>query len=84
MTTKIPLILPLPKGENRKVVIRASSPLLGWLNWLNIPVAIIGLVFSILGVNKGRNKGIGTAGIIINAILIVYGIIRLIIGGGFI
>jgi uncharacterized membrane protein len=51
---------------------------------LNIPVAIIGLVFSILGVNKGRNKGIGTAGIIINAILIVYGIIRLIIGGGFI
>jgi hypothetical protein len=59
-------------------------PLLGWLNWLNIPVAIIGLVFSILGVNKGRNKGIGTAGIIINAILIVYGIIRLIIGGGFI
>ena len=59
-------------------------PLLGWLNWLNIPVAIIGLVFSILGVNKGSNKGIGTAGIIINAILIVYGIIRLIIGGGFI
>ncbi|HAS04207.1 MAG TPA: hypothetical protein DCR71_00305 [Dehalococcoidia bacterium] len=59
-------------------------PLLGWLNWLNIPVAIIGLVFSILGVNKGKNKGIGTVGIIINAILIVYGIIRLIIGGGFI
>ncbi len=59
-------------------------PLLGWLNWLNIPVAVIGLVFSILGVNKGKNKGIGTAGIIINAILIVYGAIRLIIGGGFI
>jgi hypothetical protein len=59
-------------------------PLLGWLNWLNIPVAVIGLVFSLIGVNKGKNKGIGTAGIIINAILIVYGIIRLIIGQGFI
>jgi hypothetical protein len=59
-------------------------PLLGWLNWLNIPVAVIGLIFSIIGVNKGKNKGLGTAGIIINGILIVYGIIRLIMGGGFI
>lgn len=59
-------------------------PLLGWLNWLNIPVAVIGLIFSIIGVNKGKNKGLGTAGIVINVILIVYGIIRLIMGGGFI
>ena len=59
-------------------------PFLGWLNWLNIPVAVIGLIFSFIGVNKGKNKGIGTAGIVINAILIVYGIIRLALGGGFI
>lgn len=57
-------------------------PLLGWLNWLNIPVAVFGLIFSIIGVNKGKHKGIGTAGIVINAILIIYGIIRLIIGDG--
>ncbi|NLL90675.1 MAG: hypothetical protein GX226_06235 [Dehalococcoidales bacterium] len=49
---------------------------------MNIPVAVFGLIFSIIGVNKGKHKGIGTAGIVINAILIVYGIIRLIIGDG--
>lgn len=59
-------------------------PLLGWLNWFNIPVAVLGLILCIVGVNKGKNKGIGTAGIVINAILIIYGIIRLASTGGFI
>jgi hypothetical protein len=59
-------------------------PLLGWLNWLNIPVAILGLILCIIGVSKGKNKGLGTAGIIINAIIIVFGIIRLVTGGGII
>ncbi len=27
-------------------------PFLGWLNWLNIPVAVIGLILSIVGVSK--------------------------------
>lgn len=49
-------------------------PLLGWLNWLNIPFAIIGLVFSIIGKTKG--------GIIICLVAIFLGIFRLILGGG--
>ena len=59
-------------------------PFLGWLNWFNVPVAGLGLILCIVGVSRGKNKGIGTAGIVINAILIVYGIVRLATGGGFI
>ncbi len=51
-------------------------PLLGWFNWLNIPFAILGLVFSILGKSKG--------GIIICIVAIFLGLLRLIIGGGII
>ncbi len=57
-------------------------PLLGWLNWMNIPAAIVGLTLCIIGVNKGKNNGLGTAGIIINSLIIIFGIIRLVIGGG--
>ncbi len=59
-------------------------PFLGWLNWFNVPVAGLGLILCIVGVGRGKNKGIGTAGIVINAILVVYGIVRLATGGGFI
>jgi hypothetical protein len=59
-------------------------PLLGWLNWINVPFAGLGLILCIVGVARGRNTGIGTAGIVINAILIIYGIVRLATGGGFV
>ena len=49
-------------------------PLFGWLNWLNIPFAILGLLFSILGNSKG--------GITICIVAIFVGLLRLIIGGG--
>lgn len=39
-------------------------PFLGWLNWLNIPVAVIGLILSIVGVSKAQHKGLGIAGIL--------------------
>ena len=50
-------------------------PLLGWLNWIAIPLAILGLIFSVLG--KENNNGVK-----INGIAIVLGILRLILGGG--
>lgn len=49
-------------------------PLLGWLNWINIPLAILGLLLSIIGKSKG--------GIIICVVAIFFGLIRLIMGDG--
>ena len=49
-------------------------PLLGWLNWFNIPLAIIGLLVSILGKSRGW--------IIICVVAIFFGLLRLMLGGG--
>ncbi len=49
-------------------------PLLGWLNWFNIPLAILGLILSIVGKSKG--------GTIICIVAIFFGLVRLILGGG--
>jgi hypothetical protein len=52
----------------------AFVPLLGWLNWLVIPVAIIGLGIGALSShNGGRN---------LNLVVVIVGIARLIIGHG--
>ena len=52
----------------------AFLPLLGWANWLIIPLAIVGAGVGMLGHNKlGRN---------INLFVILLGIIRLMLGGG--
>lgn len=49
-------------------------PLLGWLNWLVIPLAVVGLVVGMLArENGGRN---------INIVVLVLAVLRLIIGGG--
>lgn len=51
-------------------------PLLGWLNWLNIPFAVIGLVFSLIGKSRGAT--------IICLVAIFLGVFRLTLGGGII
>ncbi|HWJ58151.1 MAG: hypothetical protein HOP91_02570 [Sphingomonas sp.] len=52
----------------------AFLPLLGWLNWLIIPLAIIGAgVGMISRSNAGRN---------LNLLVIVIGVVRLMLGGG--
>jgi hypothetical protein len=59
-------------------------PCLGALNWLNIPFAVIGLIISIIATAQapaGRNGG-AIAGIVLNAIAIVLGSMRLVAGGG--
>ena len=54
----------------------AFLPLLGWANWLIIPLAVIGAgVGQVSGSNSGRN---------LNLFVIVVGIIRLMLGGGII
>ncbi|WP_131538433.1 hypothetical protein [Pedobacter nototheniae] len=61
-------------------------PCFGAFNWLNIPFATLGLIFSILGYNQESQKNMptGTAvtGIVLCAIAIIFGGIRLILGGG--
>ena len=57
-------------------------PFLGWLNWLVIPLAGVGLIISIVGVAVSRRGGIGVAGIILCSIALFISIPRLIIGGG--
>jgi hypothetical protein len=49
-------------------------PLFGWLNWIGIPLAILGLILSVLGKSNG--------GMVICAVAIIVGLIRLFIGGG--
>jgi hypothetical protein len=40
-------------------------PLFGWLNWVNIVFAALGLILSIIGVVKGHKRLFGIAGIVI-------------------
>ena len=52
----------------------AFLPLLGWLNWLIIPLALIGAGVGVVSSsNSGRN---------LNLFVIVVGIVRLMLGGG--
>ena len=52
----------------------AFIPLLGWANWLIIPLAVIGAgIGAISGGKSGRN---------LNLLVIIIGIVRLMLGGG--
>jgi hypothetical protein len=60
-------------------------PLLGWLNWVFIPIAIIGLIFSLVGVLiPVPPRQLGIAGIVLCLLVIVLGAIRLKVGCGII
>ena len=53
----------------------AFIPFLGWANWLIIPLAVIGAgIGAMSSSNMGRN---------LNLFVIVVGVIRLMLGGGF-
>lgn len=62
----------------------AFIPCLGAFNWINIPFAILGLIISILAYTKDddKPKGNAKAGITMCTIAMVFGLIRLILGGG--
>lgn len=62
----------------------AFFPCFGSLNWINIPFAGVGLIISSVAFagNKGGNKSGSIAGIVCCSIAILFGIIRLIAGGG--
>jgi hypothetical protein len=52
----------------------AFIPLLGWANWLIIPLAIIGAAIGMISR--------GTAGRNLNLFVILIGVVRLALGGG--
>jgi hypothetical protein len=62
----------------------AFIPCLGALNWLNIPFAVVGLIVSIVAATKARpgQGGAAIAGIVLNAIAVLLGWMRLLAGGG--
>jgi hypothetical protein len=56
------------------IVLVGLFPLLGWLNWFALPIAVIGLVVGMFARNnQGRN---------LNIALLVIAIVRLALGGG--
>ena len=58
------------------LLVPAFIPLLGWANWLIIPIAIVGLA---IGAMSSRNAGRN-----LNIVVIVIGVGRLMLGGGLI
>ena len=58
------------------LAIFAFIPLLGWANWIIVPIAVVGLALGAMSKsNAGRN---------LNIVVIVVGIARLMLGGGII
>jgi len=52
----------------------AFLPLLGWANWLVVPLAVIGAAIGAMSR--------GTAGRNLNILVIIIGVLRLMLGGG--
>lgn len=64
----------------------ALIPLLGWGNWFLIPFAAVGAIIAAIGIaftSPGR-RGRAKTGLLLNALVIVVGIGRLMLGGGLI
>jgi hypothetical protein len=58
------------------LLIPAFIPLLGWANWIIIPIAVVGLALGAMSdKTSGRN---------LNIVVIAVGVIRLLLGGGFV
>lgn len=63
----------------------AFIPCFGWLNWIIIPFAVVGFIVSVLAYlgseNKQRTSPI--IGLVACSTAVVFGSVRLFIGGGF-
>jgi hypothetical protein len=56
------------------LLVPAFLPLLGWANWVIIPIAVVGLALGAMSSsNTGRN---------LNIVVVVIGALRLMLGGG--
>ena len=57
-------------------------PCFGSINYLNIPFAVFGLLFSVLSLVLSSNKEYAIAGCVLCAVAIFLGAIRLVLGFG--
>ena len=61
----------------------AFIPCFGAFNWINIPFAGIGVILGIVGIAIEKNsKGGSIAGLIMCSVAVIFGAIRLLLGGG--
>lgn len=62
----------------------AFIPFLGWGNWLVVPLAGAGLIFSVIAQaltgEAGRRRA--RTGMLLNAVALLGGMLRLVLGGG--
>lgn len=67
-------------------MIVAFIPLLGWGNWFMIPFAGMGAILAgiAFAMTTPANRGRAKAGLILNGIAVIVGVIRLQMGGGII
>lgn len=65
-------------------MIVAFIPLLGWGNWLVVPFAAVGAVIAAIAIlfTSPGNRGRAKTGLVLNAVVIVVGVVRLMLGGG--
>jgi len=66
------------------LMVLALIPLLGAANWLVIPFAAVGAIIAAVGIlfTRTENRGRAKAGLVLNGIVIIVGIVRLSLGGG--
>ena len=62
----------------------AFLPCLGWLNWLNIPFSLVGLIVSVIATSQAPpdKKNLAIGGSVLCAFAAVFGLFRLVLGGG--
>ena len=65
-------------------MVLALIPVIGITNWLLIPFAAVGAIIAAIGIlfTRTGRRGRAKAGLVLNGIVIVVGIIRLSLGGG--
>ncbi|EGD16535.1 hypothetical protein [Xanthomonas hortorum] len=65
-------------------MVLAFIPLLGWGNWFLIPFAAVGALIAAIALlfTAAGNRGRAKTGLLLNAVVIVVGVIRLGLGGG--
>ena len=75
-------VLPFPVGWFNPVAWELGPDIsyvfgFDWLNWINISVGMLGLVFSFIGTIQGKRRRFGIAGIILCSSVILFGSLRL-------